>query len=92
MFTNIRIALTGCDIDGIKVSLCQLICLLLKELLLFKEDICDIIYNSIISCTWVRCTMDINVKFHCYLILTSIMLSGNASKREKLNQGKLMCI
>lgn len=82
-----RTTLTGCDPDGIKVSLCQLICLLIDDLLNFNDNICDLIYNAIISCTWIRCTMDINVKFHCYLILTYIMLSENASKREKLNQG-----
>lgn len=85
-------ALTGCDFDGIKLSLCQLICLLIEDLLLYNENVCDIIYNAVISCTWVRCTMDINVKFHCYLILTHIMLSGNASRREKLNQGSLVKI
>lgn len=88
MFTDIRPLLNGTDDnDGIKVSLCQLINLLIKELLLFNEDVCDTIYNAVISCTWLRCTMGINVKFHSYLILTSLMLSGNAKKREKLNQG-----
>lgn len=87
IFNNMRATLSGCDFDGIKVYLCQLLCLLIEDLLNFNENICDLIYNAIISCTWVRCTMDINVKFHCYLILTYIMLSGNASKREKLNQG-----
>jgi len=82
-----RTTLTGCDLDGIKVSLCQLICLVIDDLLNFHDNICDLIYNTIISCTWIKCTMDINVKFHCYLILTYIMLSGNSSKREKLNQG-----
>jgi len=81
--------LTGCDFDGIKVSICQLICLLIEDLLNFNNKICDVIYNAVISCTWVKCTMDINVKFHCYLILTNIMLSENVLKREKLNQGKL---
>lgn len=78
----------GCDFDGIKVFICQLICLLIHDLLNFNENICDLIYNAVISCTWIRCTMDINVKFHCYLILTFIMLSENALKRDKLNQGK----
>lgn len=59
----------------------------MDDLLNFNENICDLIYNSVISCTWIRCTMDINVKFHCYLILTFIMLSKNSGKREKLNNG-----
>lgn len=86
IFNNIRVVLSGCDFDGIKVFLCQFICLLIDDLLCFNDSICDLIYNSIISCTWFRCTMDINVKYHCYLILTSIMLSENLPKREKLNQ------
>lgn len=82
--------MSGCDFDGIKVFLCQLVCLLIDDLLCFNDSICDLIYNSIISCTWFKCTMDINVKYHCYLILTYIMLSDNPPKREKLNQSKLI--
>ncbi|XP_050530942.1 transcription-associated protein 1-like isoform X2 [Daktulosphaira vitifoliae] len=87
IFINIRTALLGYDFDGIKIYVCQLICLLIEDLLKFDEKICDSMYNAVIPCTWVRCSMDINVKFHCYLILTCIMLSENTSKREKLNQG-----
>lgn len=79
--------LSGSDHDGLKVFLCQLICILIDDLLNFNDNICDLIYNSVISCTWIRCTMDLNVKYHCYLILTFIMLSKNAAKREKLNNG-----
>ncbi|XP_025202207.1 transcription-associated protein 1-like [Melanaphis sacchari] len=86
IFNNIRIVLSGSDFDGIKVFLCQLICLLIDDLLCFNDNVCELIYNSIISCTWFRCTMDINVKYHCYLILTHIMLSENPPKKEKLSQ------
>ncbi|XP_029341770.1 transformation/transcription domain-associated protein isoform X2 [Acyrthosiphon pisum] len=86
IFNNIRVVLNGCDFDGIKVFLCQLICLLIDDLLCFNDSIGDLIHNSIISCTWHKCSMDINVKYHCYLILTYLMLSEKPPKKEKIYQ------
>lgn len=81
--------MTGCDFDGVKVFLCQLICMLIEDLLNVNENIPTLIYNAIIPCTSQRCAMDLNVKCHCYLILTLMLLSGNVPRDENLKEGKV---
>ncbi|XP_050420275.1 transformation/transcription domain-associated protein-like [Adelges cooleyi] len=89
VFIDIQATLVGCDYDGLKLYICQLVCLFFNDLLNSNDNISDSLYNAVKPCTSVRCSMDINVKYHCYLILTYIMLSENSEKlkKQKLNQG-----
>ncbi|VVC36854.1 Hypothetical protein CINCED_3A003660 [Cinara cedri] len=86
IFGNIRTALTGCDFDGIKLFLCQLLCLLFHDLISYNENISRVIHNGILSCKTAKCSMDLNVKYHCNLILIFLMLSGKTPKNEKQYQ------
>lgn len=76
--------MNGCDFDGIKVFLCQLICLLVDDLVCYNDSVCELIYNSIAACTTSKCSMDINVKYHCYLLLTYLIISKESLKKDKV--------
>lgn len=75
--------LSGCDSCGLKGFFCQLIGLVIDDLLCFDDSNGDFIYNSIIP---FLSTMDTNVKNHCYFILTRLMLSEKTVQREHFNQ------
>lgn len=53
----------------------------------FNENIPDLLYNAITNCKKSKCIIDINVKYHCNLILIFLMLSGKTPKSEKQYQG-----